>query len=102
MKLAVVLTGLVRCVVNGGAPIAQLAEAADLKSAQCGFESPWGHTILARRIQCVFECDGLFVCLGRRAYLYLMRIMGSLGRGESTVYKEGTVATTAPSGWVDE
>ncbi len=25
------------------APIAQLAEAADLKSAQCGFESHWGH-----------------------------------------------------------
>jgi hypothetical protein len=26
-----------------GAPIAQLAEAADLKSAQCRFESDWGH-----------------------------------------------------------
>src|SRR3981189_2955372 len=26
-----------------GAPIAQLAEAADLKSAQSGFESQWGH-----------------------------------------------------------
>ena len=25
------------------APIAQSAEAADLKSAQCGFESHWGH-----------------------------------------------------------
>lgn len=25
------------------APIAQLAEAADLKSAQCRFESDWGH-----------------------------------------------------------
>lgn len=25
------------------APIAQLAEAADLKSAQSGFESQWGH-----------------------------------------------------------
>ena len=29
------------------APIAQLAEAADLKSAQCRFESDWGHTIAA-------------------------------------------------------
>ena len=27
------------------APIAQLAEAADLKSAQCGFESHWGHIL---------------------------------------------------------
>jgi hypothetical protein len=27
------------------APIAQLAEAADLKSAQCRFESDWGHGI---------------------------------------------------------
>ena len=26
-----------------GAPIAQLAEAADLKSAQCRFEPDWGH-----------------------------------------------------------
>ena len=26
------------------APIAQLAEAADLKSAQCRFESDWGHS----------------------------------------------------------
>lgn len=25
------------------APIAQLAEAADLKSAKCRFESDWGH-----------------------------------------------------------
>ncbi len=25
------------------APIAQLAEAADLKSVQCRFESDWGH-----------------------------------------------------------
>ena len=29
------------------APIAQLAEAADLKSAQCGFESDWGGVIVA-------------------------------------------------------
>jgi hypothetical protein len=28
---------------DGVAPIAQLAEAADLKSAQCRFESDWGH-----------------------------------------------------------
>lgn len=27
----------------GTAPIAQLAEAADLKSAKCRFESDWGH-----------------------------------------------------------
>ena len=27
------------------APIAQLAEAADLKSAKCRFESDWGHRI---------------------------------------------------------
>ena len=32
------------------APIAQLAEAADLKSAQCGFESHWGHGICAVRV----------------------------------------------------
>lgn len=43
MRLAVVLTGVVRYVANGGAPIAQLAEAVDLKSIQCGFESHWGH-----------------------------------------------------------
>lgn len=46
MRLTVVLTGLARCVVNGGAPIAQLAEAVDLKSIQCGFESHWGHSFL--------------------------------------------------------
>jgi hypothetical protein len=37
----------VACCASGGtpddAPIAQLAEAADLKSAQCRFESDWGH-----------------------------------------------------------
>ena len=27
------------------APIAQLAEAADLKSVQCRFESDWGHRV---------------------------------------------------------
>jgi Integrase core domain len=31
---------------SGVAPIAQLAEAADLKSAQCRFESDWGHSVL--------------------------------------------------------
>jgi hypothetical protein len=30
-----------------GAPIAQSAEAADLKSAQSGFESQWGHSVWA-------------------------------------------------------
>ena len=30
---------------RGDAPIAQLAEAADLKSAQCRFESVWGHRL---------------------------------------------------------
>jgi S-adenosylmethionine:diacylglycerol 3-amino-3-carboxypropyl transferase len=29
--------------IGGEAPIAQLAEAADLKSAKSGFESQWGH-----------------------------------------------------------
>ena len=43
MMHAVVLTDVVRCAVNGGAPIAQLAEAVDLKSIQCRFESDWGH-----------------------------------------------------------
>lgn len=28
---------------DGGAPIAQSAEAVDLKSIQSGFESQWGH-----------------------------------------------------------
>ena len=32
-----------KCPSNCDAPIAQLAEAADLKSAQCRFESDWGH-----------------------------------------------------------
>lgn len=31
------------------APIAQLAEAADLKSAKCRFESDWGHSVGAAR-----------------------------------------------------
>jgi hypothetical protein len=31
----------------GDAPIAQLAEAADLKSVQCRFESDWGHSVIA-------------------------------------------------------
>ena len=47
MRLAVALTGVVRCAVNGRAPIAQLAEAVDLKSIQCGFESHWGHSFYA-------------------------------------------------------
>lgn len=44
------LTGVVRCAVNGSAPIAQLAEAVDLKSIQCGFESHWGHHVKSRDI----------------------------------------------------
>ncbi len=36
----------------GGAPIAQLAEAADLKSAQCRFESDWGHCVATATISC--------------------------------------------------
>jgi hypothetical protein len=32
-------------VLSCDAPIAQLAEAADLKSAKCRFESDWGHGI---------------------------------------------------------
>jgi hypothetical protein len=34
-----------------GAPIAQLGEAADLKSVQCRFESDWGHDISPARTQ---------------------------------------------------
>ena len=41
------LIGVIWCVINGGAPIAQLAEAVDLKSIQCGFESHWGHNTLS-------------------------------------------------------
>jgi hypothetical protein len=33
-----------RATFAAGAPIAQLAEAADLKSVQCRFESDWGHS----------------------------------------------------------
>ena len=33
-----------------GAPIAQLAEAADLKSAQCRFEPDWGHNYQVKRL----------------------------------------------------
>jgi hypothetical protein len=36
------------------APIAQLAEAADLKSVQCRFESDWGHTV-SRRSATIFH-----------------------------------------------
>ena len=55
----------IRC----AAPIAQSAEAADLKSAQCGFESHWGHKRLRREkwelartsepIEFVEWCDGV-------------------------------------------
>ena len=38
------------------APIAQLAEAADLKSVQCRFESDWGHRICTGR--CAFRFTG--------------------------------------------
>jgi hypothetical protein len=41
-----------KCASNCDAPIAQLAEAADLKSAQCRFESDWGHRDPAGR--CAF------------------------------------------------
>ena len=34
----------------GLAPIAQSAEAVDLKSIQCGFESHWGHYVKPRDI----------------------------------------------------
>ena len=34
----------------GLAPIAQSAEAVDLKSIQCGFESHWGHHVKSRDI----------------------------------------------------
>ena len=34
----------------GLAPIAQSAEAVDLKSIQCGFESHWGHNVKSRDI----------------------------------------------------
>ena len=45
------------------APIAQLAEAADLKSAQCRFEPDWGH--------------GHSPCRRRTAFSALMRHMGT-------------------------
>ena len=32
------------------APIAQSAEAVDLKSIQCGFESHWGHHVKSRDV----------------------------------------------------
>jgi hypothetical protein len=38
-----VAVALGKAILNCDAPIAQLAEAADLKSAQCRFESDWGH-----------------------------------------------------------
>lgn len=64
------LTGVVRCAVNGSAPIAQLAEAVDLKSIQCGFESHWGHATLfavyaVQRV--VFVCR--ITLFGRRDYI---------------------------------
>ena len=41
---------------RGDAPIAQLAEAADLKSAQCRFESVWGHRLRGEREQSA-DCE---------------------------------------------
>ena len=40
-RLLVVHDILIR--LHSNAPIAQLAEAPDLKSVKCGFESHWGH-----------------------------------------------------------
>ncbi len=40
------------------APIAQLAEAADLKSAQCRFESDWGHRPAVEADVCVADHSG--------------------------------------------
>ena len=42
----------VRCpkIILALAPIAQSAEAVDLKSIQCGFESHWGHHVKSRDI----------------------------------------------------
>ena len=51
-----VLTAYFRKAVFRLAPIAQLAEAADLKSAQCRFESDWGHYTLAA--QWIFVMSG--------------------------------------------
>ena len=47
--------------VGGRAPIAQLAEAADLKSAKCRFEPDWGYSRMAG--------DGDAAGLGLRAIL---------------------------------
>ena len=43
----------------GLAPIAQSAEAVDLKSIQCGFESHWGHHCEVSRHRSYFDVSRL-------------------------------------------
>ena len=49
------------------APIAQLAEAADLKSVQCRFESDWGHRVRADQIDSEGVVSSLSAGAVRRA-----------------------------------
>ena len=59
------------------APIAQLAEAADLKSVQCRFESDWGHEITGP------ECAGQ-----RDFYAVSAAIVAALGYILATFWPE--------------
>ena len=46
----------------GLAPIAQSAEAVDLKSIQCGFESHWGHHVKSRDVLRLPSSSGHPIC----------------------------------------
>lgn len=71
------------------APIAQLAEAADLKSAECRFESDWGHR--ARRTT---PDDAGPVALAGRLGRITQDYIPGIGRNSST-----SIVPTWRCGW---
>ena len=69
------------------APIAQSAEAVDLKSIQCGFESHWGHRVKSRDIVPMVSRDFVLVSLHslyaetvRKTFSYMERLRNFIGR----------------------
>jgi cation diffusion facilitator CzcD-associated flavoprotein CzcO len=57
------------------APIAQLAEAADLKSAKCRFESDWGHgkLVAAHKARMLEDVPNLVWCIGYAGLSWTLR-----------------------------
>ena len=73
---------LPRATFAAGAPIAQLAEAADLKSVQCRFESDWGHHIGAAQ-GTICRCGGVPGSYWGRSEAAAVRAVVKSGRDDT-------------------